>query len=211
MLNIILDFDGTLADSFELIVQIFYSMTKRTEPLSSKEMERLRALPLRRIFQEVDVKMWRIPYLYRKGKSLMSKHIEELSLIPDMAETLDRLREDNKLFIISSNSTSNINRFLKIKKIDKYFAGVMGGAGISGKRRLINKMARRYKLNKADSFYVGDEIRDVEAAHKAHVKSIAVTWGFSPEKTLKKLKPYAIANRPQDIIGIVRAAATKAK
>ncbi|HUD05611.1 MAG TPA: HAD hydrolase-like protein [Candidatus Saccharimonadales bacterium] len=211
MLNIIFDFDGTLADSFDLIVQIFYSMTKRAEPLSSKEMDRLRELPLRRIFQEVGVKMWRVPYLYRKGKSMMAKHINELNLIPEIEETLDKLREDNKLFIISSNSASNINQFLKLKRIDKYFTGVMGGAGITGKKRVINKMIRRYKLDRRNSFYVGDETRDIEAAHKSHVKSIAVTWGFSPEKTLKKVKPYAIANKPQDIAGITRTFVAKAK
>lgn len=211
MSNIIFDFDGTMADSFELIVQIFYSMTKRAEPLSAEEMERLRELPLRRIFQEVDVRMWRIPYLYKKGKSLMSKHISELNLIPNMEETIDKLREDNKLFIISSNSTSNINQFLKTKKLNKYFKGVMGGAGLLGKKRIINRMTRRYKLDKNESFYIGDETRDIDAAHKSHVKAIAVTWGFSPEKTLKKLKPYAIANKPQDIIDIVMAASSKAK
>jgi len=52
-------------------------------------------------------------------------------------------------------------------------------------------------------FYVGDETRDVEAARKAGVKTIAVTWGFNGEDILKKQKPDYLARRPEELIALL--------
>ena len=37
-------------------------------------------------------------------------------------------------------------------------------------------------------YYVCDEIRDIEAARKSKIKSIAVTWGYNSKEALEKEK-----------------------
>jgi phosphoglycolate phosphatase len=115
-----------------------------------------------------------------------------------MPETLRSLSNDYKLAIVSSNSTADINQFLKQHNIE-VFDYVYGGGGIFGKHNKIKKCIKHFKFQKDEAIYIGDEVRDIEAAHKAGCKSIAVTWGFQPKKVLEASNPHELAQKPEEI------------
>lgn len=46
----------------------------------------------------------------------------------------------------------------------------------------------------ADTVMIGDAVFDIEMAHAAGVRPIAVSWGFQPRLTLECARPYAIVN-----------------
>jgi phosphoglycolate phosphatase-like HAD superfamily hydrolase len=46
-----------------------------------------------------------------------------------------------------------------------------------------------HKLDPSKVFYIGDETRDIEAAKKAGIKSIAVTWGYNTKAILDNSNP----------------------
>ena len=50
---------------------------------------------------------------------------------------------------------------------------------------------------------IGDEARDIKASKKSGIKSIAVTWGFQDEATLRRLNPDFIVKTPEDILKII--------
>ena len=60
-----------------------------------------------------------------------------------------------------------------------------------------------YKIDKSKAYYIGDETRDIEAAKKNHIKSIAVTWGYNSETALEKYDPSYIAKTPKDLLTIL--------
>lgn len=45
-----------------------------------------------------------------------------------------------------------------------------------------------------DTVMIGDAVFDIEMAHAAGVKPIAVSWGFQARAQLERAKPYAIVN-----------------
>ncbi len=54
-----------------------------------------------------------------------------------------------------------------------------------------------------DPIYVGDEIRDVEAAKKAGIRVIGVSWGYNSKNALLKAKPDHVIENPEEIESIV--------
>lgn len=45
-----------------------------------------------------------------------------------------------------------------------------------------------------DTVMIGDAVFDIDMAHAADVRAIAVSWGFQPLASLEQAKPYAIVN-----------------
>ena len=55
-------------------------------------------------------------------------------------------------------------------------------------------MVLENNLDSANTYYVGDETRDIEAAKTAGVKSIAVTYGMNTKDVLQKSEPDIITD-----------------
>lgn len=47
---------------------------------------------------------------------------------------------------------------------------------------MLKKVINHYQMNHSQTFYVGDETRDIEAEKKANIYSIAVIWGLIQRK-----------------------------
>lgn len=204
MATIIFDFDGTIGDSFDLIVDIFHHITKREEKLTDKQMAELRGFPLAVIARQLKVPAWRIPWLLLRGRMLMAKRMREVPVFAGMPKVIEQLHaEGHELFIVSSNSAHNVKKFLKQHHLYKYFVEVRGNAGIFGKSRAISKLLQSNNLQLKDSVYIGDETRDVIASKAIGMRCIAVSWGFANTEFLESLHPTAMAHTPRDIVMIL--------
>ena len=64
---------------------------------------------------------------------------------------------------------------------------------------VINKILKQKKIEKKDVFYVCDEVRDIAAAKKSGIKSIAVVWGYNSEEALQKEEPEFMIKTPQEL------------
>ena len=52
------------------------------------------------------------------------------------------------------------------------------------------------ELNADEALYVGDEIRDIEAANSANVDIAAVSWGLNSRRALSKHDPTWFVTQP---------------
>jgi phosphoglycolate phosphatase len=73
---------------------------------------------------------------------------------------------------------------------------------------MMKKIIKLERLDKDACIYVGDETRDIEAAHRAKLPIVSVTWGFNSKKILVKYKPDFLANQPNDLLKILNKNAT---
>ncbi len=69
----------------------------------------------------------------------------------------------------------------------------------------ILKALERLQVLPADAIYIGDDAKDVQAAKRAGVHSVAATWGASRLDELLGSNPDHIADGPSDIITIVNS------
>jgi phosphoglycolate phosphatase-like HAD superfamily hydrolase len=204
MAAIIFDFDGTIADSFEVIVDIFEHITKRREKLTEEQMTELRGFPLQVVAERLKVQWWRIPFLLVRGRRMMARRMHEIPVFEGMPRVIEELHaEGHELFIVSSNSGRNVRKFLKQHHLYKYFVEVRGNAGLVGKSRAIKRAVKANGLQIADCVYIGDETRDVVASKIIGMRVIAVTWGFANKDFLESLHPTAMAHERQDIVRIL--------
>jgi phosphoglycolate phosphatase-like HAD superfamily hydrolase len=68
---------------------------------------------------------------------------------------------------------------------------------------MINKIIKQRKIIKSEMFYVCDEVRDIVAAQKSGIKSIAVTWGYNTQDALTKENPDFIVDTPNELRNII--------
>jgi phosphoglycolate phosphatase len=197
----IFDFDGTIIDSIDDIVFIL-----------SKYIPNLTRDKLRQILVDVYIrysisallKMFyaEIMLLFHVNQVIQNidQDTDKLPLIQNIENVLiDLHRNGVKLFVVSSNFTKNIQDYLLSKHLD-FFERVEGIGIIFGKARYIKAIANTHSTS--DIYYIGDDIRDVLAAKKACVKSVAVTWGLSTKEDFQYVNPDYIVDQPNDLLRI---------
>ncbi len=200
--TLIFDFDGTLADSFALALDIAYEVTGATK-LSAAEIERLRELPLTEVVRELRLPIFKIPKLLLVGRQMMHDRIREVQPFGGIEKVLRQLHDDGyRLLVMSSNSEQNVRAFLRSHDLEDLFAGVYGNASVLNKSTALKKVLKKHGLSPDECFYIGDEVRDVSAASRVGVDPVAVTWGFQARDALADYHPYAMADKPQDLVKI---------
>ena len=208
MRTIIFDFDGTIADTTSLIVEI----ANRTLPefggkrLTDKDVQTLRGMTIPQGLRYLKLPTHKLPQMAIKGKQRLSHRIDELEPCPGMIDLLTQLhKKEFVLGIITSNSRPNVERFLERHKLTGIFDFIDTGASILRKGRRIKSSMRKHRLKSKDCLYVGDEIRDVQAAQVAGVDMAAVSWGVNTPEILSKHNPTYLLKHPQDLIKVIHA------
>lgn len=165
-----------------------------------EEVERLRGMSMRHAALELKIAPWRMPFLLARGRKLMRQKIDTVQVFPGMAKLIHGLKADgHNLYILSSNTVQNIRPLLQKHKLDTEFIKLYGSAGLFGKANLLRRMLKRQRLNPAETFYIGDEVRDIEAAKRAGIRIIGVTWGYNNEAALRYHKADFIVDKPAEI------------
>lgn len=204
MANVIFDFDGTLADTLHIAIDVFRRITPEDDVEDDKKIEELRGLPALEVIKHLGIPWWRVPRLLILGRKEMTAHIGEAGTFPGMVEVLRKLHDaKHRLFILSSNSTRNIEIFLRKHKLKPYFDNYWGDQGIFTKSSAIKKILRKEKLDPADCYYIGDEVRDIDAARKAGIRHISVTWGYNNRKALESAKADVLVDQPADLLKMI--------
>ncbi len=200
---VILDFDGTIADSFDIFIEAIEAVLKRKQRLTNAEIARLRKSSIKEIIAKIGIKRWQVPRLVIKGRIEINSRMDRVQAFEGMPEALKALAEDHVLYIVSTNSEDNILHFLKTYDMLESVSMIYANVGLTSKARSLKKLLNKEGLAHEDCLYIGDETRDIEAARKAGIRCIGVSWGFSNPSTLEGCHPDALAHRPADLVKII--------
>ncbi len=204
MASLIFDFDGTIADSLPLVLDIFYKASNRP-PFSKQEVQTLREMHVKGVLDRIGIPLWKAPNLLVKYRSDFGKRLSEVKIFEGVGKTLKSLHQKrHKIYLMSTNSTQNITKFLTTNNVVDLFDSIDGNIGIFGKAAALKSVIKKHSLSPENCYYIGDETRDIEAATKAGIKSIAVTWGYNGPKILKAAKPDWIVNQPSAIAELIQ-------
>lgn len=209
MTCLIFDFDGTIAETLIAIVRIVNQLAPEFgySPVTAETLASLQNLNTRQIIQQSEMASYKVPFLIRRLQQELSQEIEQLELIDGMEAALRSLHTQNhRLGIVTSNSANNVHRFLRHHDIDDWFSFIYTGTRLLGKSRVLRQAIRRQALDEAQVIYVGDETRDIEAAHAIGLKVAAVTWGFNSRVSLEAHHPDFLLTHPSELLQIVAPA-----
>jgi len=197
----IFDSDGTLADTLPWMRGIFNELAeqhgfRRVEPC---DYERFRDLHGSALLRELGLPLWKLPRVVNSMRRRMSEHTGTLSLFPGISDVLARLAAGGvQLAIVSSNSRQNVERVLGADnaRLMTHFAC---GVSMLGKAAKLRQVIRRSNVQPSEAIYIGDEIRDAEAAAKAGIAFGAVTWGQHRQEILGRQNPAKMFATVQEI------------
>ncbi len=189
--NIIFDFDGTIANTEELAYHIYEKIVSENEilKLTKEEFEELKKVSMFEKFKRHKVSIFKLPKLARRTMRLIGEVMDDINPYDGMIETLTLLHNKGyRLFIVSSNSKKNINKFLKRFDLD-IFTAIYGKAKYFGKEKVLKKVMAKYDLTHDSTLYIGDEVRDVVSCKNVGMPILSVSWGFDdPEFLIEQNK-----------------------
>ncbi len=201
MKTIIFDFDGTIANSFDFVLDFLVLKAKRKPLVELATRNVYRNISMLAIARNLDIPWYRMPLVFLNGRKEMARALATVQPVGGMLSVIKKLHSDGyTLFIVSTNSKATINSFLDRHDISDHFSGVMGGVGLFGKAPALKRLVRAHKIDARNCIYVGDETRDVEASTSVGMESIAVTWGFASEDFLAHVKPTAIVHSAPELL-----------
>lgn len=203
---IIFDFDGTIADSLDAVVNITNRLAVEFgyQPPSLEDIEKIKNLSSRQIIQFSGVSIFKLPFLLRKVRIRLNNQIQDLKPFPGIKETFTELKaQGNQLGIITSNSKENVSIFLKENEFIELFDFIYSAPTIFGKHKVINSFSKKQNIQNNEMVYVGDETRDIEAARKSRIKVISVSWGFNSKEVLAKHHPDFLIDKPSELLEVI--------
>ncbi|WP_338011773.1 HAD hydrolase-like protein [Methylobacterium sp. Leaf399] len=195
------DFDGTLADSFPWFCGVLNDVAARYRfrGVAEADLHTMRGMDARAIVRHLGIPAWKLPFVSRHMKALAVRDRADIGLFPGIAPMLRTLAGAGiPLAVVSSNGEGTIRTVLgpELAETIRYFAC---GASLFGKARRLAETVRRAGEPGTATLYVGDEIRDHEAATAAGCDFAAVSWGYTRADTLEARHPAFVFTKPTDI------------
>jgi hypothetical protein len=93
----------------------------------------------------------------------------------------------------------NVLVFLEKNGIDDCFDFIYSANNLFGKHRTINATLKQFNISPHEVVYIGDEMRDVDAARNSNIKIAAVCWGYNSKSALQKTQPDIIIEHPKEL------------
>lgn len=204
---IVFDFDGTIADTIDLALNIYDRIAPDygCRPVGEADRIKLRTRKLQDLLEEFGISRMKLVLIVLRIRKEMGKRIPELRPVKHIEESLQEMKNMGlKLGILTSNSKGNVNMFLEKNNLFDKIDFIYSGKSLFGKDRVMAQMFDHEGISREEAIYVGDEIRDMEASLKAGIPFIAVTWGLSRWGSNGTPHPGQIAGRPFDLPGCIR-------
>lgn len=206
MTIVIFDFDGTIANTFDILYQVINQLAPHygLDPFSPNQANASRNLSTLEIFEHLHISRLKIPLLSIRVRRRLTQLIPQATVYPGIKSVILNLKKHNyTLGVLSSNSRTNVIQFLNQNQIN-CFDFIYGGSSLFGKSRKLRQIIKKEKLIPGQTYSIGDEPRDIVAAKRNHLISIAVAWGYKSTNLLQEYQPDYLAATPAQLLDIIQ-------
>ncbi|MFA4833654.1 MAG: HAD hydrolase-like protein [Patescibacteria group bacterium] len=196
---ILFDFDGVIADSFNLAFEI----QKMICPHLDEDAYRKRF--------DRNINDCKEPIHHteqcRHDINFFAEYVprmkNEVRIIPGIKEIIIELEKNYKLIIISSTITSPVRDFLLDHGLDRHFTEIMGNDVHESKVEKIKMVFEKFSAKPNDYIFITDTLGDMREASHFSIDSIGVSWGFQEREALLKGKPFRLVDKPSELLTAV--------
>ena len=207
---VIFDFDGVIMDNLPVLFRVYDVICERLgvrKLKSQKEIVENNHGDWKEFYRYLKIKEKDFDKADEIFKEIYIKLEKEISIFYGMKEIIEKLAKKFKLVIASTNLRQNIEAGLKRNNLFNEFDLIFDGEDVENHKpspeQLIKCMSK-LKVTPEETIYIGDTFGDIIAAKNAGVEIIAVTWGWRNWLDLKKLNPNFIANKPEDLLKLIK-------
>lgn len=215
MQNFLFDFDGTIADSGDAAALATQACFKDfdLEVPSAETVRYYMGVPIETFIPELVEKQGK-HYSQEQFEAMYDsfrRHYGEIeqettTLFPQMKDTLTALKDaGKKLFIVSSKSSTSLNRNLKALGIADLFDDLIGSDQVDHYKPApdgVLMVVVKYHLDKNESVMIGDAKYDLQMGKAAGVKTCGCLWDTFDAQLLKAENPDFLLEKPAELLNI---------
>jgi HAD superfamily hydrolase (TIGR01549 family) len=208
----IFDFDGTLSDS-RLNIANSCNAALTSVHLPTIENEKIYPLIGKLNLEDTFTKFYpnltveEVNHLVDVFRAYQIAHVQdEITLFPDVAETLEELvRKGKYLAILTTKGTEQVTKILELLKLRSLFTVIMGKGSEFGEKpegRCIDYITSLLPkpISKENIAMVGDTEIDVQTANNGGISVIGVTYGIDSAEQLKQAGATYTIDRIKDLL-----------
>lgn len=210
---VILDFDGTLADTVELIVKTNQEVQRRMNyPVCTPEtIISTIGLPLAQGIEAMypQEKLENLPQwvkVYREVFDNLKTQIVP-ALFPGVKETLEELTARGCICTVaSSRGRESLNDFLREMGLSRYISYVLGAEDVTRAKPFpdpVLKTLEKLGVSASEAIVVGDMPVDIQMGLGAGAYTCGVTYGNSNREALEASGAHYVIDSFSDLQGII--------
>lgn len=199
---IIFDFDGTLANSFPLFVEITNQAAEKYhfKRIEAHELDRLRGYDAKRLVKYLGISIWKLPLVAHYMRTQMTQRREQIRIFDGVDRLLRQLTQQGvTVAIVTTNTRAIVDQVLG-PELTRYVSYVACDVSMFRKAARFRKICAQSSISPQDTLCVGDEIRDLNAARQAKLAFGAVAWGYTHVESLRAHKPREVFATIDDIL-----------
>ena len=208
---VIFDLDGTLVNAYPAVSQsVNYTLNALGfAPRTHAEIKRSVGGGDRKLMVHfVGAKLAdRAIAIYRPHHTKALAAQGAVKFLPGVLGVLKFLKSKGYKLAIASNRPTKFTRIiLKVLGILKYFDMVLCADKAEKPKpypQILWAILKRLKVQRQEAVYVGDMTIDINCAHKARIRVVAVATGSSSKKELKELKPWGFIDKMVELKSII--------
>lgn len=209
MKALLFDFDGTLLNTNELIIQTFMHVLEERFPgqYSPKDCINFIGPSLKETFEQITPnEVEEMIEKYRQWNQ--ANHDKLVTEYDGVVHTLEKLKEQGiRLAIVSTKRRDTIEKGLILmgaKDLFEFWVGVDDVKNVKPDPEPVLLAIERLGVQKEDAMMIGDNYHDIEAGKNAGVKTAGVAWSIRGEDFLRQYNPDYILQHISDLLTIVK-------
>lgn len=208
---LLFDFDGTLLDTNELIIQTFTAVLGEHFPGRYEREDILHFIgpSLEQTFESIDAeRAVELTAQYRATNKQL--HDELITEYDGVAETLRLLKARGvKMAIVSTKRSANIKRGLALMGIEEVFEHIISLDEVKNPKpdpEPILLALEKLGASKEEALMIGDNYHDIEGGKNAGVRTAGVAWSIKGEVFLASLDPDYMLQHISDLLELTKEA-----
>jgi HAD superfamily hydrolase (TIGR01662 family) len=187
MKTVIFDFDGTIGDTLPVGIEIVNELSDKYgyRKITAEDVPRFQKMEATQILKEMKVSLPKALLIGREVLRMLADRLDTVNIFDGIKDVIETLKyQGYRVGIITKNDLEIVKKILEktniqvdfLEKDDTFFK----------KEKSIKKTMTKQNISPEEVVYVGDELRDIEAARKAGIRIISICWGFNARELLEK-------------------------
>ncbi|MBN9230761.1 MAG: HAD hydrolase-like protein [Legionella sp.] len=201
---IFFDFDGTIVDTMKQYCNLYNEFAKQNgKPIvGPDDYAKMRRHSFNEVRKKLGLSLFETFFIAKKLKKQLYKKPSLIQLIPEIIDLINELHnKDFLIYIISSNTKNNVQNILTANKVQHIEHVISTFRGFE-KTYFLKKYLRKNKEYR-HAYVVSDEYKDIKAANRLGLFSIAVTWGANDFRQNQEIIPKFIIDKPSQLLTVI--------
>lgn len=205
---LILDFDGTLADTVPHVINCIIKCIKKfnLKELEYDDILRFNGAVLKDVLISLGAKKEQLLEIKEYYSKIFLEDLSDIKLYPHVYETLKKLKGNVKISIATNRARNTLIPLLKHLNIEEFIDYIVCENDVKNKKPnpdMVNMIKEKF-ITSDEILVVGDTDFDVIMGRNANCKTCGVYYDETPSAKLLESKPEYLINDFSKLIQILK-------